>query len=59
MLMKEMEKAIDYGQIQPEIPEVTCCKPAQHASERWVFNADMLWGIWRTAKQRDGCMLRK
>lgn len=45
--------------MQPEIPEVTCCKPAQQASDLRVFNADMLWGIWRTAKQRDGCMLRK
>lgn len=56
--MKEIEKAIDWGQKQPKIPEVTCCKPTQQVSDLWIFNADMLWGIWRTAKHYD-CMLRK
>lgn len=48
--MKEIEKAIDSRQMQPGIPKVTCCKPRQQASDLCVFNADMLWGMWRTAK---------
>lgn len=51
-------KTVDLGQMQPEIPEVACCKATQQVSNLWIFNADMLRNIWRTAKY-DGCMLKK